>query len=84
MEVFYCIYQYISYQLWWGPVKYYDMIEITIKIPAVHKECFKPELKENKTPKQTISASILHVTLNSIIVSIATNVDRFKGKKWSN
>lgn len=28
MEVFYCIYQYSSYQLWWGPVKYYDMIEL--------------------------------------------------------
>lgn len=60
------------------------MIELTIKTPAVHKECFKPELKENKTPKQTISASILHVTLNSIIVSIATNVDCLKGKKQRN
>lgn len=31
MEIFYGIYQYSSYQLWWGHVKYYDMIEITIK-----------------------------------------------------
>lgn len=84
MQVFYCIQQSSSYQLWWGSVKYYDMIEITIQIPIVHKECFKPELRENKTPKQTISALILHVTLNSIIVSIATNVHCFKGKKQRN